>query len=191
MSETTADILVDPEVSRRKFDREFANFRGAEKEYRKRGCFLLAAEYPKITLAFGTPHLRPAWLLFAAIIDFADYDLVPPSVVLADPFSVTPCRGQSPIQLLRLKGVVVGPNGAPHPELEDFIQAGADGGPFICAPGIREYHSHPGHTGDSWLLHRGKGAGSLDFIVNLLLNQGIAQVQMGFAAVPTYQIAGP
>jgi hypothetical protein len=27
--------------------------------------------------------------------------------------------------------------------------------PFLCVKGIREYHEHPQHDGDSWCLYRG------------------------------------
>jgi hypothetical protein len=40
--------------------------------------------------------------------------------------------------------------------------------PFVCLPGIREYHEHPGHSGDSWLLHRGRGEGTFFFILDQL-----------------------
>jgi hypothetical protein len=28
-------------------------------------------------------------------------------------------------------------------------------GTFFCMRGVREYHEHPEHTGDQWLLYRG------------------------------------
>ena len=28
--------------------------------------------------------------------------------------------------------------------------------PFLCLRGIREYHDHPQHTGDEWLLYKDK-----------------------------------
>jgi len=36
-----------------------------------------------------------------------------------------------------------------------MVAAEPDEIPFLCLPGIREYHENPAHTGDSWLLHRG------------------------------------
>ena len=48
---------------------------------------------------------------------------------------------------------------------------------MICLPGIREYHEHPAHTGDAWLLHRGKGGeGSLGFIVDKVYDYGILPI---------------
>ena len=35
------------------------------------------------------------------------------------------------------------------------------GRPFFCVPGIRQYHDHPQHSGDSWLLQRHTQEGSL------------------------------
>lgn len=45
--------------------------------------------------------------------------------------------------------------------------------PFICLPGVREYHDNPAHTGDSWLLHRGSGEGSLAFILEKIWVYGV------------------
>lgn len=44
-----------------------------------------------------------------------------------------------------------------QPLLQDY---GPDEIPFLCLPGVREYHEHPGHSGDPWELHRLTGAGS-------------------------------
>lgn len=48
--------------------------------------------------------------------------------------------------------------------------------PFLCLPGVREYHEHPAHTGDSWLLHRGSGSGSLHFLVEQILTYGVSPI---------------
>ncbi|WP_241359668.1 putative metal-binding protein, partial [Escherichia coli] len=54
------------------------------------------------------------------------------------------------------------------------IQAlGPDDIPFLCLPGVREYHDHPAHTGDSWLLHRRSGEGSLHFILESIWKHGV------------------
>ena len=51
-------------------------------------------------------------------------------------------------------------------QLSAMLQANKpDDFPFLCLPGVREYHDNPAHTGDSWLLHRGSGEGSLVFIL--------------------------
>ena len=61
--------------------------------------------------------------------------------------------------------------------------------PFICIPGIREYHNHPAHTGDSWLLHRRDGEGTLGFIVDKLYEYGISGIAC--YQVPGINIQGP
>jgi Predicted metal binding domain len=48
------------------------------------------------------------------------------------------------IELCNWAGQLV--NAVPHPET---------GRPFVCAPGAREYHRHPSHTGDLWDAYRG------------------------------------
>src|SRR5258706_4459040 len=45
--------------------------------------------------------------------------------------------------------------------------------PFICLQGVREYHKHPAHNGDSWWLHRKGGKGTLSYIVEQLARFGI------------------
>jgi len=48
--------------------------------------------------------------------------------------------------------------------------------PFFCIRGIREYHNHPYHTGDAWLLYRGTGIGNLNYILDQLYNHSIALI---------------
>ncbi|WP_280791021.1 putative metal-binding protein [Blastococcus sp. TF02A_35] len=52
-----------------------------------------------------------------------------------------------------------------QPLLQDY---GPDDIPFLCLPGVREYHDHPGHSGDPWELHRTTGAGSLARLVHVV-----------------------
>jgi hypothetical protein len=47
-----------------------------------------------------------------------------------------------------------------------------DDRPFVCLQGVREYHDNPGHTGDSWWLHRGKQAGSILRLMDMLSRYG-------------------
>jgi hypothetical protein len=53
---------------------------------------------------------------------------------------------------------------------------GPDEIPFPCLPGVREYHEHPGHSGDPWLLHRGGGEGTLYFLLEKLYQYGVAPI---------------
>lgn len=52
--------------------------------------------------------------------------------------------------------------------------------PFLCLAGVREYHEHPAHTGDSWWLHRRSGAASLSHLLNAFHTYAIAPIT-GFA----------
>lgn len=76
--------------------------------------------------------------------------------------------------------------------LQDY---GPDTIPFLCLAGTREYHDHPGHSGDSWELHRVSGAGSLVRLANIVLTYGVEptigwnvnltpQVTIGFGQPP-------
>jgi hypothetical protein len=54
---------------------------------------------------------------------------------------------------------------------------GPENTPFICIPGVREYHNHPSHTGDSWLLYRKKaGVGTLGYLIEKLYQYGIVTI---------------
>ena len=57
---------------------------------------------------------------------------------------------------------------------QNLLQSHQNEPPFFCIAGIKEYHDHPAHTGDSWLLHRKKGEGSLGFILDQLYNHSTA-----------------
>jgi hypothetical protein len=61
----------------------------------------------------------------------------------------------------------------------NMIQAhGPDEVPFLCLPGVRQYHDNPAHTGDSWLLHRRSGEGSLHFLVEQIWKYGVNPVEL-------------
>lgn len=53
---------------------------------------------------------------------------------------------------------------------------GPDTIPFLCLAGTREYHDHPGHSGDPWELHRTSGAGSLVRLANIILTYGVEPI---------------
>jgi hypothetical protein len=48
--------------------------------------------------------------------------------------------------------------------------------PFLCHPGVREYHRHPAHDGNDWLLHRMSGEGNLGRILQLLFDYGSSRL---------------
>ena len=47
---------------------------------------------------------------------------------------------------------------------------------FLCKPGVREYHTHPEHSGDDWLLYRGQGFGTLGQICDSLWHLAVRTV---------------
>jgi hypothetical protein len=60
---------------------------------------------------------------------------------------------------------------------QPLLQAyGPDDIPFLCLAGVREYHEHPGHSGDPWELHRCTGAGSLARLVEVVRTYAVEPV---------------
>ena len=158
--------VVDPAVSRAKFDREVADFERRRPMHRRRGWWVLNIDFPIVEVAFATPNLRPASVAFAVRIDFTNYDLWAPSVLFIDPFSGEVLTRLDQVQAPMFRATPTGQ--------QRLVQWHPDAGqpPFICLPGVREYHSNPGHSGDDWLLHRGRGEGGLFFLVDKLSHYG-------------------
>ncbi len=177
------ELLVDPSVSAAKFEAEVYAFRALERAYSRRGIWLIRAEAPAVFLVFAAPNAKGMRLLaFGAVIDFSNYDLLAPSVRIVDPITEVPYRGgELPPQAQLMRRVTNGASNAGVPvasfEFGRFMVWQDPGEiPFLCHPGIREYHRHPAHTGDDWLLHRGRGEGTLARIVELLFQYGSAGV---------------
>jgi hypothetical protein len=177
---------VNEAVSRRKFDREIVRYRQLEETYRQRGWFLVDATFPVVTVLFAAVKVTPRILVCGVRLDFTNYDLVPPSVTFIDPATgkALPLKSLG-FQMLRLNGV-----GEASPDTvatlaqqqqlsyQPLLQAhDPEDVPFVCLPGVREYHDHPAHTGDSWLLHRRSGEGSLHFILEQIWASGINPIQ--------------
>jgi hypothetical protein len=163
--------VVDPIVSRRKFADELEQFRGANRVQRGRGIFLLQAVFPDMDFLFTIPQLSPLTVLFSVRINFDNYDLEPLSVRFTHPLTGEYLLLAS-VPLYRK---IEHPDRPP--ELQPLVQKDATGLPFICMPGIREYHAHPAHTGDAWLRHRGiAGEGTLGFVLDKLYDYGIVPV---------------
>jgi Predicted metal binding domain len=164
---------VDPEITREKFRKEFELFKVNNKLYRELGILLLEEAFPEIKLAFCSLRILPNPIVFAVCINFANYDLDPPSVRFIDPFS------HDPILIKKLPHMFPRKIGAigSQVSLQPLVIAQADNKPFFCIPGVREYHHHPAHTGDSWLLHRGiAGEGTLGFIIDKLHQYGVTAI---------------
>lgn len=170
-------MFVDPAVSRAKFEREVADFRRFADAFQQRGIFLIDASFPKAFAIILAIYAKPAPMLpFGVVLDFSDYDVAPPSVQLVNPFTRAKLKGSEiPYKFLRL---LPPPAGAPPgtASAQPLLQSFVDDRPFICLQGIREYHESPAHTGDSWFLHRGTGAGTLAFLLDVLSRYGAAPI---------------
>jgi hypothetical protein len=178
---------VDPAVSRAKFERQVENFRDLEADYARRGWFLAAAEFPRALVLMAVPQLQPSPLLTGVAFDFTDYDLRPPSVKLVNPFSGEPWpAAELPTRLLRSSEVegqvfpgMVLPPGMEAPKMiqnQPLIQDYPGEDPFLCIPGVREYHNHPAHSGDAWELHRSAGAGGMIRLLEVIDTYGVRPI---------------
>jgi hypothetical protein len=185
---------TDPVVSRAKFDREIAEYRAVSDEYRKRGWFLAHAEFPKALVVLAAPQVKPPAVVTGVAFDYTNYDAAPPSVMLVNAFTGVPYKASElptalnralPNQELSLPGMPEGQKlmvGA----AQAYMQAlGQDDVPFLCLPGVREYHEHPAHTGDAWDLHRASGAGRLVRLLDVIYRYGVEPINgWGVQLVP-------
>lgn len=163
---------VDIEVTRKKFKKELDEFRELELEYRKRGVFLIEISDFKLRLLFSIPSLVPSPIAFSVELDYTNWDFEPPSLVLINPFTGIPLKGNEVgIQFLQWNNEA----GIPQPLL-----VVADNIPFLCIPGVREYHNHQHHSGDSWFLYRTKGEGKVCDLIEKLIKHSIALIN-GFS----------
>lgn len=188
---------VDAAVSQAKFAREIAEYRAQEKLYRARGWLLLEARFPRVLVALAAPQLRPAALVTGVEFDYTNYDAEPPSVRLVDPFSGVPYVAKDlPTLLNRTVGAAqqIALPGLPMPVMLNQVQPlmmsyGPEELPFLCLAGVREYHSHPAHTGDSWELHRPLGAGKLVRLIEIIHQYGVQPIT-GYSVQLLPQVSG-
>jgi len=179
-------ILVDPEVTRRKFQTELELWR-AHSLHRDRGWLLLGQDeaLPSAEIAFlakvaTSTGPGPLPVVVCAIrLTYDNYDLWPPSLTFIDIFSRKPSRPH-------VRAFVSTPEG-PRDVLIDGHPTTNQ--PFLCLPGIREYHSHPQHSGDDWLLHRPAREGSLTNICERmwrLMTKNVVGLNVSVQALPVW-----
>ena len=151
-----AEQYVDPAVSRAKFDRQLTEYQSLEADYRARGWFLVKAHWPVVIVVLASKKTIPPSIVTAVQFDYTNYDAEPPSVRLVDPFSGR-CLpfNELPTRLPRMvsEQEVAIPGGAIMQlnQAQDLMQANSQEDiPFLCIPGVKEYHDHPGHSGDPW-----------------------------------------
>ena len=181
--------FVDPAVSRKKFNREVAEFRSQADEYIRRGWYLAKAKFPHALVVLATAKMQPAMVLCGILFDYSNYDAVPPSLRLVHPLTCEPYKLKDlPTKLTRglpEPHVVQGQAGMPVQNL--MVAHGADDIPFLCIAGVREYHDHPAHSGDHWELHRPSGAGRLTRLVQIVSKYG-SETIVGFDVQITPQV---
>lgn len=167
---------VDPEVTKIKFRRELDEFKENEKEFRKRGIICFQKNEFSLKLLFSVPHLKPQPIAFAINLDYTNWDVCPPSITFIDPFTDRKLeREEIGLKFYQIKdknSIQVLPNGQ-LAEL-DLLQGGNGIPPIFCIPGVLEYHNHPAHSGDSWMLHRTRGEGKICVLINQIFSHSIA-----------------
>lgn len=182
-------MRIDPEVSRKKFTLEMQSIERNTKGLQERGCFIVRAEHPTIDAVFlprnplqilipavGSPadsgplqavikgvtfHFLSA-RAFGVRIGLDDYDQRAPSVSFKDPWTWEPLSyAGNPRTFNAFYNSDTGQVASvlrPHPTTKE---------PFLCLQGTREYHEHPQHSGDDWMLYRGK-MGVFILLTNIL-----------------------
>lgn len=185
---------AEPNVSRRKFDRELADYRSMGESYRSRGWFLLDSEFPTVFVALCAPHIKPPAVIMGVSFDYTNYDASPPSVKIVNPFTGEPYKFKdlpNPLNRALPPREVQLPGMPPEqkmvvPNMQQLMQGyGPEDIPFLCLAGVREYHSHPAHSGDLWELHRATGAGRLVRLLDVIYRYGVAPITgFGVQLVP-------
>lgn len=175
--------VVEPDVSRKKFDAELAEFLLIENDWRKKGVICLKAEFPVFQFIFIAHHVKPQTVAFGVEIDFTNYDVEPPSIIFIDsltgsPITVKELNGLGFFQVNQQQPqqIQLGPQGLQIAGPNPILMIGKENKPFLCIPGVREYHDHPAHTDNPWLNYRGKGEGKLTFLLDQLFNHSIPYI---------------
>ena len=168
--EADVPLLVPREVSQAKLDEELAQWEANAAAYRRRGWVLLDAHDLEVDVAFiGSVSLIDKNLPAITVtirLSYDNYDLWPPSLTFIDAKTGDPALPL--VQALER----VGTTG----EVRNVLLDHPNGRPFLCLPGLREYHSHPQHSGDAWLLHRTSGAGRLAVICDRVWRRMVRNV---------------
>jgi hypothetical protein len=170
-------MRIDPEITRRKYESEVRRLTEQRENLEERGIFLLEnSSFPAIDFFFvprsllrlavpigtppGSPPMPPntmqafdvpsvAGRAFKARFNLSDYDLRAPSLEFLDPWTNELLSYENMFKAFEFEPV----RGAHLVLLGDHPITHR---PFLCLRGIREYHEHPQHSGDDWLLYRDK-----------------------------------
>lgn len=157
--------MIDRRVERAKFGDEVRALQAYSPLLEARGCSIARAEFPIVDVLFTLRWAPVAVVIapdgsrllhqplpgadsrtFGARIDFSGFDVLPLPVSFRDPNSWLP------LPVGALGGFHCQPGALPIPVVHRHPKTGF---PFLCVPGVREYHEQPIHEGDDWLLYRG------------------------------------
>jgi len=154
---------VAPEVTRAKFGQQIQRWHENAETYAHRGWLLLSVGDLSVNIGMlqnvDMAGRTVPVMTVCTHIDYWNFDLWAPSVTFIDPVTRQPTPP-----------IVRAPNQVGPDEPRDALIDGHPDTlqPFLCLPGIREYHSHPQHTGDDWLLHRNLHEGDLAVVCDRL-----------------------
>lgn len=139
---------MDPDVSKFKYAQEVSIIHNGASAYSTgAGWELGQMNYPLFEVVFTHPTTkRKVGFRF----NVESWDFLPPSLSLFDPES----KAELPWEQWPKNVWSVG---HPHP---------VTGKPFLCLPGIREYHTHSSHLNDSWENLRSRESYSLRYIIH-------------------------
>lgn len=148
--------LVPIAINLAKFNQQVERWNASADVYARRGWLLLSVGDLSVEVGFLRnvamgPRTIPV-MTACVRIDYWNFDLWAPSVTFLDPITREPTA--PPVRA---------PDRTDAGEVRDALidQHPTTLQPFLCLPGIREYHTHPQHSGDDWLLHRHLHAGDL------------------------------
>jgi len=169
-------VRLDSEVARKKFELEVETLERHSIGLRQRGCWVFKSEFPIIDVVLVPKH--PVQLLipvaapagpgglnivlqqnpvpflsaraFGVRIGLDDFDQRAPSVSFRDPWTWEPLDYATNPNCFN--GYHIDNQNRKVPVLLIHSESKL---PFLCMRGIREYHEHPQHTGDDWMLYRG------------------------------------
>ncbi len=121
---------MDPEICKRYFYADTKKIYENENILRLRNWIILKSDYPVFVISMRHPASNKQYA-FSFL-----YDDIPISMTVVDPETFSP---------------------VPHsewPQGNYFLNDHTiSHGPFLCAPGIRQYHTHSSHSGESqWLF---------------------------------------
>jgi hypothetical protein len=163
-------LLVPLEVSRAKLADELAAWAKNAEVYRRRGWLLLHQADLEVHVGFvaqvAIGDLQAPIITAAIKLRYDNYDLWPPSLTFIDPLNAQPkvptVSAVERNEAGEVRNVLLG-----HPITQQ---------PFLCLPGLREYHEHPQHSGDDWLLHRNAGEGRLAVVCDRVWRRMVRNV---------------